>query len=161
MSRRAVQIKTNASRIGKKAANTIVETAVRNTPADTGRARSNWRAKLDARPEGSIPPHLPGQNLGISETGNASVAIGLARAIIQGFDVRKNGQIVISNGVINPRDLFPYIGLLNQGSSKQQPEMFPYIGLLNQGSSKQQPEMFVERAVQAGVVSILGEQLLR
>ena len=44
------------------------------TPVDTGEARSNWRGNNTIVPTGMIPPHAPGEKLGISETSNLNAA---------------------------------------------------------------------------------------
>lgn len=103
----------------------IDESLVRNTPVNTGKARSNWVASSNAPFKGVIPPYAPGRRLGITEQANATAAITQARSVIARFDGRRISSIYLVNNV-------------------------DYIGKLNSGSSIQQPAMFVERALQTG-----------
>ena len=86
----------------------IGATVVDTTPVDTGLARSNWQASLNA-PVGMIHAYAEGNNLGIAETANASAAKAQQRQVIESFDALKHQKVVISNRV-------PYIGFLDRGS---------------------------------------------
>lgn len=99
------------------------------TPVDTGFARSNWRVGIGRVPSGTIPAHAPGSKLGISEAGNAAVAIYDAANVLAKY---KNGQEVFISNNVN------------------------YIALLNAGSSSQAGAYFIERAIAAGMASVRG-----
>jgi hypothetical protein len=94
----------------KKCFMVVDEEIVRNTPVDTGLARSNWRASVGSPLNSTIEPYKRGNRLGINETANASDAIAQARFAISS---RESGQVAyLTNNVW-------YIGRLNSGSSTQ------------------------------------------
>lgn len=99
-----------------------VDTAVvLATPVRTGRARANWQVGLGSAPVGTLAaPSSPGAG--------ASEALGRGQATIGEYQ-GQGGTIHISNNL-------------------------PYIGALNDGSSKQAPAGFVESAIMAGVAAI-------
>lgn len=117
-------IDRNVNKTVKEVGKTVDSELVRNTPVDTGQARSNWVASLGGETADFLLPYAPGSHLGVSETANAAAAEAQAIGVI---DARKPGEdIYICNNT-------------------------PYIGLLNGGSSTQAPENFVESAVQRGI----------
>lgn len=95
------------TKLVQAAARGIGETVVDTTPVDTGLARSNWQASLNA-PAPLRPPYSAGVKLGISETANSSAAKAQQKQVIEQFDARRDQRLVISNFV-------PYIGAINNG----------------------------------------------
>jgi len=124
--RRGSQIENSASRIVKAVSVRSLKSLVRNTPADKGVARSNWRVGIGAPTRSVIDAYSPGKNLGIGENANASAAINAGRARINSLRSSTRGletSIYISNAA-------PYIEKLNSGSSKQASAGFIEIALL-------------------------------
>lgn len=104
------KIAKNALIVRREAAIMFVREAAFGTPADTGKARSNWRASLGPVRK-ILGPYAPGRKLGMSESANANGAI--SEAIMAMTRVTKNEQaIYVSNSA-------PYIGLLENGRSPQ------------------------------------------
>jgi len=129
----SIGIQDLVDEVVKKLAINIDQELVTNTPVDTGAARSNWVASLDAPVDDVIPPYLPypsvqpNQGQRFSETDNAEAAMQQAKDVIV---QRETGQdIWISNNV-------------------------SYIDDLNSGSSKQAPALFVDIAIQTGIARI-------
>lgn len=130
---RADRVSDNVGRTVRKTALAVDQAVVLSTPVDTGRARSNWRVSLGSRPRGVINPYSPGSGLGRGEQQNAQAAMAQAAAAVA---QRRDGQdIYISNNV-------------------------PYIGKLNDGSSRQAPAGFVQQAVMAGVAAVKGARIV-
>lgn len=102
-------------------ARAVDEELIRRTPVDTGKARSNWIMSINAPVSDVIEPYAPGVKLGISETSNLIAALNQAAAVLHGH--HDSDPIYISNNV-------DYIGLLNQGSSKQAPALFVEVSIL-------------------------------
>ena len=105
------QIERGVRRITQKAALAAGSTAVRATRVDTGRARSNWQASLNAPTSTVIPAYAPGNKLGISEAANASGAEAQQRSVINTY---RAGSIFITNNV-------PYIETLDMGGPRVSP----------------------------------------
>ena len=99
-------VSRGASRLVQDVALAIGATVVDTTRVDTGNARSNWRATLNAPASGVIPPYSPGNRLGFSETANANAAKAQQKQTITGFNVSKHRAVFITNNV-------HYIGILN------------------------------------------------
>lgn len=121
----AMKSKSDAvARLGAIACSSIAgaihESVVRGTPVDTGAARSNWIISLDAPFSDFIEPYAYGSHLGIGEQSNASAAISQGQTVLAG--VRSGSIIYIQNNT-------PYIGLLNDGSSRQAPALFVELGI--------------------------------
>ena len=110
-----------AQRVAKNIGASVVDT----TRVDTGKARSNWRATLDAPATGTIPPYSPGNKLGQAETANAGSAKAQQAQVINTFNVRKNRSIFITNNV-------------------------DYIETLNNGGPRVAPGLMVEQGFQTG-----------
>jgi hypothetical protein len=124
--RRGSQVENSASRIVKAVAVRSLKSLVRNTPADKGVARSNWRVGIGAPTRAVIGAYAPGKNLGIGENANASAAINAGRARINSLRSSTRGletSIYISNAA-------PYIEKLNNGSSTQVGKYFIQRALL-------------------------------
>jgi hypothetical protein len=135
MSRISVGVEGGVEQAVKDCAVAVTRTVINTTPADTGRARSNWTAELDQAFEKLFPAHVPGEK-GSTATANAEAAIQKAEAAIEQFDIGKNSSIHISNSL-------------------------PYIGALNDGHSKQAPADFVKLAVMDGLVTVRNAKILK
>ena len=103
-----------ASKVQRKIALDVLTRVVEGTPVDEGRARGNWQADINAVPVGEIDTK--------DKSGEATIAKGAAKIVGAKFGTAVN----IVNNV-------------------------PYIGRLNDGSSKQAPAGFVEAAIDAAV----------
>lgn len=112
----------------KDVATTALKTVISGTPVDTGLARSNWHVSLnnpsiDVLDAWSPYPKYSGPKL--SETANETAAVDAGLLVLSSF---KDGDVVfIQNNI-------------------------PYIGSLNDGTSKQANRGFVEDAVKASSV---------
>lgn len=119
----------NVHRIGtilvKQVAKAIGATVIDTTKVDTGLARSNWRATLNAPAAGTIPPYSPGNKLGKSESANANAAKAQQKQVINQFNAAKNTGVFITNNV-------------------------RYIGVLNDGGKNHAPGLMVQQALQTG-----------
>lgn len=105
MEKLAFKIEGNVEKGMRKVVLAIDNALVSTTPVDTGRARSNWMANLDAPAEGVTDNTSPGPS-------QAQVAGQLAV-----FKLGKNSAIHLTNNL-------PYIKRLDEGHSKQQPAGF-------------------------------------
>lgn len=122
MRKRGSSVERNGGKLVRDVAGEIAETVVIATPADIGTAKSNWQAGINSKPSSTIPAYAPGTK-GSTSGINERNAIDKARAIIARY---RPGNIVhLTNNL-------------------------PYIGLLNDGYSKQAPAGFVEQAVLKG-----------
>lgn len=135
MSRISVEVEGGVERAVKDCAVAVTCAVIHATPVDTGRARSNWTAELDQAFQNLFPAHVPGEK-GSTATANAEIAIEKAEAVIEQFDIGKNGSIHISNSL-------------------------PYIGALNDGHSAQAPADFVKLAVMDGLATVRGAKILK
>lgn len=128
------RIENSGTRLVKATSIRALRSLVDNTPVDKGVARSNWRVGIGAPTRVVIGAYAPGRKLGIGERTNASAAISAGRARINSIKSTSRGletAIYISNAV-------------------------PYIGDLNNGSSKQVGAGFVERALLEASLEIAG-----
>lgn len=135
MDRIAVQVEGNVEQAVKDCAGAVARSVISNTPVDTGRARSNWTAQMDAAFAGLFPARVPGEK-GSTGEANAVAAVEAAEQVIETFDIEKNGSIHITNNL-------------------------PYIGSLNDGHSKQAPGDFVRLAVLDGLATVRGAKVLK
>ncbi len=125
------------SKLVKKAATTAGRRAVETTRVDTGKARSNWRANLNApAASGNFPPYAPGNKLGFGERANLTAAVAQHKSVISAFDIRRHQAVFISNGV-------------------------SYIGRLNDGGPGTAPGLMAQQAVQAAQIALKGEKFLQ
>lgn len=131
----AVRVEGNVGKAVKDCASAVARSVISNTPADTGRARSNWIAQLDAAFDGLFPARAPGEK-GSTGEANAAAAIEAAERVIKMYDIGKNASIHITNNL-------------------------PYIGALNDGHSKQAPADFVKLAVMDGLATVRGAKVLK
>lgn len=128
ITRIGVEIAERSDATVRAAAIAIDQAVVTATPVDTGRARSNWIAEVDAPSRIVREPFVPG-SLGSTGAENVRASTLDAARKIARYNGDRNIFIAISN---------------NLG----------YINSLNSGSSQQAPAGFVQFAVQAaaGVV---------
>lgn len=132
----ARDIGVNADKVVRAVALAADAAVVTATPVDTGRARSNWLVELDAPAAGTREPYAPGDKLGKGEGANLQGALNQAASKVGQFNGGKNNSIHITNNL-------------------------PYIGELNDGSSKQAPANFVQAGVQAAVAKVRASKLVR
>lgn len=118
----AKSIPLQANEFAKGTALEIVKELATNTPVDTSKAISNWKATLVAPYPSEVEPHYPGI---YGSTYSKSVAETIAEAE-RNISKKKPGETIF---ITNNAD---------------------YITELNNGSSKQAPAGFVERAVIVG-----------
>lgn len=151
MQKRAKDFPVAAARLTRTIASVIGEDVVRETPVDTGSARSNWIMLVGQIANYTIPAYVPypkthqsayayraGQAaaghvhaLGTGdkeEQGNLVAALSQHFEAIRSYDPSKDTTIYLSNHL-------------------------PYIGRLNLGSSPQTAAGFVNRAVEKGVAA--------
>lgn len=113
-----------ASDLAVKVATAIITDLANETPVDTSKALSNWLISLDTPTSLEITAHSAGRK---GSTQEASVQQTIADAVSV-LKTKKPGQIIIITNNL------------------------PYIRVLNDGSSSQQPAGFVERAQLIGRV---------
>lgn len=118
----AVKVEGNVERAVKDCAGAVARSVISNTPADTGRARSNWTAGMDEALAKMLPAYVPGEK-GSTAEANAEIAINQAIEEIDRFDINANRSVHISNSL-------PYIGALNDGHSKQAPAGFVQMAVM-------------------------------
>jgi len=101
--RRGRQFENSASELVRRMAKSTLRALVLNTKADTGKARSNWRVGIGARPSAVIDPYNPypkgskAQGQGIGESANAAAAIAAGNARIN--SVRGISGVGLKTGV--------------------------------------------------------------
>ena len=126
MDRLGNRVLSSGTRLVRQVATAIGATVVDTTRVDTGAARSNWVATLNAPASGVIPPYAPGNKLGPSEIANATGAKAQQKQVIERFDARKHDGVFITNNI-------PYIETLNNG-----------------GGNIRTPGLMVEQGLQTG-----------
>lgn len=120
---RADEIQANSPLVVREATIGALSAIVTATPADSGRARSNWTVTQRKPAEGVREPYSPGQKLGSGERGNASRAIQQGTAEAQKYrGTSRDGANFITNNL-------PYITLLERGSSQQAPQGMVRFGI--------------------------------
>jgi hypothetical protein len=112
LGRLATKVAKNADTVVRKVAMAIDSAVVMATPVDTGRARANWIAALNAASETSTDE---------TDKGGGS-AIAQAAGVVAGYNRDKDTEVHITNNL-------PYIGRLNDGSSFQAPANFVSIAV--------------------------------
>ncbi len=112
MAKIGTDVAKNADKVVRKVAMAVDQTVVMATPVDTGRARSNWIAALNAAADGTVA----------STSKSGASALAQAAGVIAGYDRDKDSEIHITNNL-------PYIGRLNEGSSYQAPANFVAIAV--------------------------------
>lgn len=133
---RADELGQSVDRVVRTAALVVDQVVVLSTPVDTGRARSNWLVSVGVPRGGVIEPYAPGNKLGLGENKNAQGALDQARRAVA---VRPEGIPVF---IVNNVD---YMGLLNNGSSRQAPANFVEIGVERAIGAIQASRIFVRR----------------
>lgn len=94
------QVSANVGLVRRRVAFEVLQSLVRMTPVDTGRARGNWQVTLGETPRGGIE--------GMDRDGSRTIARGLAE-----IERTEPGQSIwIHNNL-------PYIGALERGHSGQ------------------------------------------
>ena len=135
MTRISVEVENGVEQGMRDCAGAVARSVIGGTPADTGRARSNWSAQMDEAARGLIPAYVPGR-AGSTAQENAKAAVQAAVAKIAEFNIDKHKSIHITNNL-------------------------PYIGSLNDGHSKQAPAGFVQMATLAGLSAVRGLRILK
>jgi hypothetical protein len=135
MTRISVQVENGVEQGVRDCADAVARSVIGGTPADTGRARSNWTVQMDEAYKGLFPARVPGSGGSTAEE-NAAAAVQAAEAEINGFHIDKHKSIHITNNL-------------------------PYIGRLNDGHSEQAPKDFVRIAALAGLAAVRGLRVLK
>lgn len=92
------------------------------TPADTGQARSNWRASgALVQPNNVISAYVPGKKLGISETQNLNAANAQVRRVVRAWSAKTGKPLYLFNN-------WPQIDALNNGTISKQGSHFVEAG---------------------------------
>lgn len=127
-------VEKNANTMMRKTVITVASAVALRTPVDTGRARANWQTQIGSA-AGGVINSFPSGSKGSTGAAAAGVAISQATQTMQKY--RQGGvDVYISNNL-------------------------PYIGMLNQGSSKQAPAGFIESAIMAGQRAIAKSRLVK
>ncbi len=146
MVKRGTDFKKNAAELTRRIATVIGETVAKETPVDTGTARSNWIMTRGAPASYSIPAYVPyrkthqvqyavhkatgphpGGGLGDKEeVANLEAVKAQHTAALAAYNPDTDKTVYLANNVI-------------------------YIGRLNDGYSPQTAAGFVERAVKRGI----------
>jgi Bacteriophage HK97-gp10, putative tail-component len=133
--RLAVRVEGNVESAVRECASAVAKAVIEATPANTGKAKSNWTAQLDAPASTERDAYSPGVGGSTSEL-NGQAAINLALQVIQRYRADQNRSINITNNL-------------------------PYISALNDGHSKQAPAEFVRMAVFSGLSTVQKAKVLR
>jgi hypothetical protein len=122
MKRRGEDVERNVTLLTQQVAKSVLGTVTRATPVDTGQAVSNWQVKINAAATDVIPAFYPGE-LRSTASANISAASQAGYAVVSMYNgTGKN--IHITNNV-------PYIGELNDGSSRQAPASFVQLSIVS------------------------------
>jgi len=122
----------NIDKLVKKTAFNVMREVVHDTPVDTGKAVSNWRAGAGFRPSGEREAHVPGIAQSTREENiEATLRAGFSKII-----KRKPKQTIF---------------ITNDAS---------YINELNAGTSTKAPAGFIEQGIQAGIRTVKGTRVL-
>ena len=119
----AVRVEGNVEVAVRDCAATVAKSVIEATPADSGKAKSNWIAQLDAPASTEREAFSLGVGGSTSEL-NGQAAINQALEVIQRYQAHQNHSINIANNL-------PYISALNDGHSKQAPADFVRIAILS------------------------------
>jgi Bacteriophage HK97-gp10, putative tail-component len=118
-----VRVEGNVEVAVRDCAAAVAKSVIEATPADTGKAKSNWIAQLDAPSTGQREAHVLGATGSTADTNNQA-AINQAIDVISRYKAGQNRSINITNNL-------PYISALNEGHSKQAPTDFVRIAVLS------------------------------
>jgi Bacteriophage HK97-gp10, putative tail-component len=105
MERMAVRVEGNVEVAVRDCAATVAKSVIDATPADTGKAKSNWIAQIDEPASTEREPFALGVGGSTSEL-NGQAAINQALEVIQRYRADQNSSINITNNL-------PYISALN------------------------------------------------
>lgn len=132
----ANKVQPGADEAVRAAGRGVATELVQSTPIDTGRAISNWDAKVGKAPVlRYVPAAVPGK---AGSTRQPTVAEALGRML------RKIGRYKAGEG--NSLHIF---------------NAAPYIRRLNEGWSKQAPAGFIEAAIQRGRAAIRNVRIFK
>lgn len=123
--KRGSQIDNGSVVLVRQVSKIVLKALCYESPADSGKMRSNYRVSVGGRATAVIDAYSPGKKLGMSERANAGAAYAVGSAKINGLVSKANKSVVISNNV-------------------------PYLDKVNGGTVKQTSPGFVERAVAKG-----------
>jgi hypothetical protein len=158
INKRAADIPRAVGSVARKCAAVIGENVAKDTPVDSGVARSNWLMGIDQILTYTIPAYAPyiktsseiyaqraaeriaghGHVMGTGdkeETANLVAVLSQHFTALQHFDPAVNNTIYLSNSL-------------------------PYMEKLNMGSSPQTAAGFINRAVDTGIAAIRGMKLM-
>lgn len=108
----ARRVRVESNKLMKRMVHATATTAIRATPVDTGKARSNYIGSIGVGSSVRREPYAPGDKLGIGESANAEAAVAQVDRAASTFDVSRDSTFVISNNV-------EYIHKLDRGTSAQ------------------------------------------
>jgi hypothetical protein len=118
---RADEVEKNSEEMIQKATIAALISIVQATPADSGRARSNWNVSLGQADLSTKEPYAPGENLGLGEAQNSQAAISQGTQQALQYRRGRGGNYLTNN--------LPYIKRLNDGHSEQAPAGFFKYGI--------------------------------
>lgn len=107
----SIAVSSNADKLVKEVAETILMNVVSDTPVDKGDARSNWQVALNESATGVRDAYVPGKK-GSTGLANIIASAEMGNSIIQNY--QSGQEIHITNNL-------DYISDLNNGSSQQAP----------------------------------------
>lgn len=119
----AVRVEGNVEVAVRDCAAAVAKSVIEATPADTGKAKSNWIAQLDVPTSTEREAFAFGVGGSTGEL-NGQTAINQALEVIQRYRADQNRSINFTNNL-------PYISALNDGHSKQAPAEFVRIAVLS------------------------------
>lgn len=126
-------VEINANEAVKKVARAFSDTVIRDTPADSGKAISNWQVGVGHAPSSILQPYVPGRHGDTAQSNRYAASANNAAKIA----TRRTGTtIYVVNNV-------------------------PYIDRLNSGWSQQAPAGFVDSALAEADMAIKGVKILR
>jgi len=112
MRKASVSVERNADKLVKDVAIGVLTSVVRDTPVDTGQAKSNWQVAMMKPASGTRAAYVPGEK-GSTSLDNTIAAIEMGQAKIENEYI-SGSEIHITNNL-------EYITDLNDGASSQAP----------------------------------------
>lgn len=128
-------VEKNSDSTVRKVVITVASAVSLATPVDTGRARANWRTNLGGPIRATREPFAKGKD-GSTGAQNVAGVTAEAQQVTASYKGGSGAEVWISNNL-------------------------PYIGVLNDGSSKQAPRLFVQKAIMAGARAVAGARLVK
>lgn len=116
---RATRVSKNTDDLVKKVVLAVDQAVVLATPVDTGRARANWIPSIGS-PSNDVLPEPPSKGAALRSSLEA------AERVAQQY-TRGNST---AGPTVHITNNLPYIGALNDGSSKQSPKNFVATAIL-------------------------------